>query len=96
MTTLMESDGFTVGKEVIYGEGVYYTPFIAPDGRVGYSVCEIDGSNGSREVFIYLNPSASCEGGTPPNDVFLYMGIENDPAEDEPMHFYGIDGPVLT
>lgn len=65
----------------IYADGVVYTPFAAEDGRVGYRVTTTDGT---LETFIYLNPSA--EGGKDAN-VFVYEGVENDPAEDNPIVF---------
>lgn len=78
--------------------GTYYVPFIADDGRVGYRVGiarEADGPRGeeaSWETFIYLNPSTSIDASAPDRgDVFVYVGIENDPAQDEPITFIAID-----
>lgn len=72
---------------------IVYTPFLSDDGRVGYRInytVPADESEAAGvEQFIYFNPSISD--GDP--DVFVYMGIENDPAEDEPQHFYAIDPP---
>ena len=69
--------------------GVFYEPFIASDGRVGYRVGRTD-DRPDAETFIYLNPSFSGGGDDTPN-VFLYIGVENDPNEDEPQHFYTLD-----
>jgi hypothetical protein len=68
---------------------VYYVPFVADDGRVGYRVVSTADTNG-RETFIYLNPS------TGPDDanVFVYEGIENDPAEDSAVVFVTPEGLV--
>jgi hypothetical protein len=62
---------------------MYYVPFVSDDGRVGYRVSTTDGS---RETFIYMNPTTDSSG-SPSPDVFVYEGIENDPAEDEPVAF---------
>lgn len=67
---------------------VYYTPMVAKDGRVGYRVGRTD-DRPDNETFIYFNPSLS-EGPGDAN-VFVYIGIENDPAEDESQHFYNMD-----
>lgn len=64
------------------GGDVYYVPYVSVDGRVGYRVSR---SDGRAETFVYLNPSMT-EGGSP--DVFLYIGIEDDPALDTPRRFF--------
>lgn len=66
-----------------------YIPFVSDDGRVGYRVIDTR-AGGDREMFLYFNPSGT---GEEPDDarsanVFVYIGGENDPAEDEPLHFY--------
>jgi hypothetical protein len=66
---------------------VFYVPFVADDGRVGYRVGRTD-ERPDAETFIYMNPSLS--GGAPSPDVFVYIGVENDPAEDAPQHFYAL------
>jgi len=71
------------------GSDVYYVPFISDDGRVGYRVSRTDGS---RETFIYFNPSDSSSD-TKPN-VFVYIGIENDPALDEAQHWYALETEI--
>lgn len=78
---------------------VVYTPFVADDGRVGYRVGRTD-DRADAETFIYFNPSTT-ERDTTPN-VFVYIGGDNDPAHDEPQHFYaldreafGLDAPTL-
>ena len=58
--------------------GVYYEPFIE-DGRVGYRVASNRPGMGL-ETFVYLNPSDGSDDGVP--TVFVYQGIENDPALD--------------
>lgn len=68
--------------------GVYYEPFISANGRVGYRVGRTDEFSDA-ETFIYFNPS-STEGDSTPN-VFVYIGIDNDPDIDEPRHFYTLD-----
>ena len=75
---------------------VFYVPFVADDGRVGYRVgksIKADdperGHEAGQETFIYLNPSTSTTTGD--GDVFLYVGIENDPAEDESFVFVPMD-----
>ncbi len=63
---------------------VYYIPF-HEEGRVGYIVRSTDGS---REEFLYFNPSDHEH----ENDanVFVYQGLEGDPAVDGPQHFYNV------
>jgi hypothetical protein len=64
---------------------VFYEPFISDDGRVGYRVGRTD-DRPDAETFIYFNPSTTERDDTP--NVFVYIGIENDPNEDDPQHFY--------
>jgi hypothetical protein len=68
-------------------KNIYYIPFVASDGRVGYQIGRTD-DRPDAEAFIYLNPSDS-EGDLVPN-VFVYIGPENDPTQDESQHFYTI------
>jgi hypothetical protein len=63
-----------------------YTPFIAKDGRVGYSVQRDYGPI----TYVYLNPSSTESDPTP--NVFVYEGVHNDPGQDEPVCFVTADG----
>jgi hypothetical protein len=79
------------------GQDVYYVPFVACDGRVGYAVRTNPDNTGREsnpidqvETFIYLNPSTSDDGEDEPN-VFVYQGGENDPALDVAEHYYTIE-----
>jgi len=65
-------------------DGVYYIPFYN-DGRVGYIVRTDDGS---KETTIYFNPSDDTDDGVP--NVFVYIGVENDPALDAAIHHYDL------
>jgi hypothetical protein len=79
-------------KKAVYdpASNLVYFPFIAEDGRVGYQVNTTYGDpDAERETFIYFNPSDTSGDDTP--NVFVYMGEDNDPAHDEPMHFYAIE-----
>lgn len=71
--------------------GVRYVPFI-DNGIVGYSV-EDDGetTSGSRQYWLYLNPSTG--GDADSGDIFLYVGLDEDPdpGNDAPLHFYDTD-----
>lgn len=67
---------------------VYYQPFVSDDGRVGYRVGRTD-DRPDVETFIYFNPS-DTEGDDTPN-IFIYLGGDNDPALDKPLHFYTLD-----
>jgi hypothetical protein len=49
-----------------------YTPFLAPDGRVGYVFVFPDG----RTTFVYCNPSTENDDGQP--NVFIYQGASTD------------------
>jgi len=67
-----------------------YTPYADPDtGVVGFVVTrKSDGA----VTLIYLNPShddESVEDDSPA--VFVYMGPNGVPGEDEPCHFYNIE-----
>lgn len=65
--------------------GATYTPWT--DGyAVGFKVEH----SGGRTEFIYLNPSDGADDGVP--NVFLYIGGAGDPNEDEPAHFYALNG----
>lgn len=68
----------------VYADGIYYEPFVADDGRVGYRCVRNMEDGDSRETFIYFNPSS--DGGKDAN-VFVYEGIENDPVHDESICF---------
>ena len=72
---------------------VYYVPFIASDGRVGYRVGRTD-SRPDVESFVYLNPSTEvdlADGSDGGSDVFLYEGLENDPMLDRTVVFVRTD-----
>ena len=73
---------------------LYYVPFIADDGRVGYRVgYAVKGDEDERaswETFVYLNPSDSIDH-PGSGDVFVYAGPENDPSSDEPFVFVAMD-----
>jgi hypothetical protein len=80
------ANGFEFRGLTVYDPAadVFYVPFVAEDGRVGYRV----GGTGKRadvETFIYFNPSTT-EGDSTPN-VFVYEGVENDPGLDNPLVF---------
>lgn len=61
--------------------GATYTPYVADDGRVGYMV---ENDLGQHNL-IYLNPS---DPETPDDqNVFVYIGEEDDPALDTPQVF---------
>lgn len=66
---------------------VFYEPFVSDDGRVGYRVGRTD-ERSDAETFIYLNPNMTLFGEAV---VYLYIGTENDPTEDEAEHFYAMD-----
>ena len=66
--------------------GLRYSPFTGPHGCVGYRVERL--RNGA-VVYIYLSPSGGGDGDS--GDVFVYMGVHGDPAEDEPLHFYAVE-----
>lgn len=68
------------------GGGVYYIPFVN-EGRVGYRVVRPDPYE---ETFIYFNPSLNTEAAPDDPNVFVYTGTHDDPALDEPQHFYKI------
>ena len=80
--------GVKLSEPTIYDppSGLYYQPFIAPDGRVGYRVGSSE--RGDWETFIYLNPSISEGPGD--GNVFLYEGGENLPEHDSPITFVSV------
>lgn len=72
-------------------EGVTYIPFI--DGpRIGYRI--VTESGAAPDEYLYFNPTSDTGElhGTP--NVFVYMGYENDPTGDLPVHFYDISRNV--
>jgi hypothetical protein len=77
---------------------MYFVPFVADDGRVGYrigwAVKADEDERAGREAFVYFNPSTSVDMDVAP-DVFIYTGIENDPAEDAPIVFVALDDETL-
>jgi hypothetical protein len=76
--------------QTIYAGNVYYEPFLADDGRVGYVVrTNREGDEEQRELFIYLNPSDHTDDGEP--NVFVYIGGDNDPGLDAAQHHYVLD-----
>jgi len=91
MTLDHEHDVLITDRNIYDPEAeVYYTPMVCADGRVGYRVGRTDGRPDA-ETFIYFNPSRTDGPNDTPN-VFLYIGENNDPAYDEPQHFYNL-GP---
>ena len=68
----------------VYGDGLYYTPFVTADGRAGHRVASL--GTGGEVKYVYLNPS----NGDQDRNVFLYEGTECDPNWDYPHHFYEI------
>jgi hypothetical protein len=77
---------------------LYYVPFIADDGRVGYRIGvavaadKPGGEWASREAFVYLNPSTSIDAPEPETgDVFVYSGPYNDPNSDTSEVFIPVD-----
>jgi hypothetical protein len=52
----------------IHDTDVTYTPFVTPEGRIGYIVVWADG----RTSYLYLNPSTETDDGQP--NVFVYEG----------------------
>jgi len=76
---------FNVGGES--GSEVKYTPFIETSmALAGYRVTHM--STGETR-FIYLNVSDHDPDSKP--NVFLYEGLECDPAQDTPHHFCNLD-----
>jgi hypothetical protein len=73
---------------------VFYVPFIAADGRVGYRVGRTDDMP-DVEHFVYLNPSTGSDQPGKP-DVFVYVGIENDPNLDEAVYYVPFDRRAVT
>lgn len=79
---------------------MYFVPFVADDGRVGYRVgfaVEADGPDGDRasvESFVYMNPSTSVDVESSP-DVFIYTGTAGTPDQDEPVVFIALDDEAL-
>jgi hypothetical protein len=68
-------------------EGVTYVPFV--DGtRVGYEVR--DDSGASPNQYLYFNPTTDTGDAEGVPNVFVYLGYENDPGGDLPLHFYDI------
>lgn len=68
---------------------IYYQPFVSKDGRVGYKIGRTD-DRPDAETFLYFNPSVNDPSDPADPTVFVYIGVENDPAEDLPQHFYDI------
>lgn len=69
---------------------IYYQPFVAADGRVGYKIGRTD-DRPDAETFLYFNPSTSdANNGDDTPNVFVYIGGDNNPEHDEPLHFYTI------
>lgn len=76
----------TLSIEADFPDGmVTWTPFIGNDGRVGYHVQRLDNVEPT-SVFLYLLPSSEGDEGAA--NVFLYIGTENEPGEDAPVHWY--------
>jgi hypothetical protein len=93
------TEGREFPEHTIYTDdesALYYVPFVAADGRVGYRVgiareWTPEDERASWETFVYLNPSSSIDAPAPNvGDVFVYVGAENDPAQDEPVVFVAI------
>ena len=91
----VEVPGTEYPDRTIYTDhGLFYVPFIADDGRVGYRVGyavkgDVD-ERASWETYVYLNPSSSIDvPGT--GDVFVYAGVDNDPDADASVVFIPMD-----
>jgi hypothetical protein len=69
---------------------VEYVPFVSEEGRVGYQVNDYGVPVGVATTYIYFNPSHGPEQEDRPN-IFVYMGENNDPAFDAPLHYYNIE-----
>lgn len=76
------ADQGEVDERTIYAGDVFYVPFVAADGRVGYRICDHLG----HEEFIYLKPAAE----TGDRKVFVHYGDENDTELDPVTHYYYI------
>lgn len=76
MALAKDSDGnIWFEEQAIYAGEIYYVPFLANDGRIGYVIRDHHG----REQFIYLNP----DDGERDRRLFLYIGDENSPLKDQ-------------
>jgi hypothetical protein len=64
--------------------GATYTPYVAEDGRVGYMVVNELGQH----KLLYLNPSDPDS--TDDQNVFVYVGEEDDPTYDIPLCFVNV------
>lgn len=85
-----DGEGTNFPAHTIYAEsGLVYEPFLAKDGRVGYRVIA-PSERPDWETFIYFNPST----GEDDRNVFVYEGVDNDPACDGTLHYYEIEVPA--
>lgn len=70
---------------------VYYVPFVALDGHVGYVVRSNDDQRREqREGFVYLNASGGSDDCQP--SVFVYQGLGGNPEEDLPECYINVNG----